>query len=589
VDVRGWDYITEYDLVASDVDAARIIYTDNPTEKWLQELRKQNRGFKGSQTDDEAHFGDWMTGFTPQLTSGAVAPTDANEGDRWYDSTNKIEYEYKGGVWVNLALGSGSLSLPLHIIEGLVLTNNNPGPGSISWAAFSITYNGTTYAVNAGNTANSYAWWDFSTSTAVLQTTNAQPTITADDRFIALNVLGLAFESWTQGFVHGGELISTSVAAAQIVANTITANEMAANTITANEIFAGTITATEIAAHTITANEITAGTITADEIHADAITTDKVIANAISIGKLNTNIATESFSPLYTTFEEYTRNATDVAEDDGVVIYTRTEWAEPKMRFKLKETFGEVKEAGSGTYFLDTYFYGTVDTSGIFEQNEYWDVALTGAGALQWTRIKDAVAGIAYRIAGGSVGVAVYQSRSETAAGAFAGHNLYQTYASIDITAYNKLVLTFGAIANAAVFDIRIETDAANYYELANVDCSTTYSTYQFLLSGFTEVGTPDPADINTLRLIPTDDTIANFYAGNSWFTKCLIDAFDFSGAAYQDYDSGELDELLTTGEDAHLRLYLGQGNRQGATPNAIYLNYPASKIYNVGYVEEVL
>ena len=84
VDVRGWDYITEYDLVASDTDASRIIYTDNPMEKWLQELRKQNRGFKGAQTDDESYYGDWMTGITPQINTGATFPTDANNGDLFF-------------------------------------------------------------------------------------------------------------------------------------------------------------------------------------------------------------------------------------------------------------------------------------------------------------------------------------------------------------------------------------------------------------------------------------------------------------------------------------------------------------------------
>jgi len=88
VDVRGWDYITEYDLVASDTDAARIIYTDNPMEKWLQELRKQNRGFKGSQTDDESYYGDWMTGTTPQVNTGAAFPTDVNNGDLYFLTTD---------------------------------------------------------------------------------------------------------------------------------------------------------------------------------------------------------------------------------------------------------------------------------------------------------------------------------------------------------------------------------------------------------------------------------------------------------------------------------------------------------------------
>ena len=81
---RGWDYVTTYELSFTDVDSNRVIATDNPLEAQLLKLARENRGFQGATTDDEAFLGDIMTGFTPQITTGATFPTDMNIGDEFF-------------------------------------------------------------------------------------------------------------------------------------------------------------------------------------------------------------------------------------------------------------------------------------------------------------------------------------------------------------------------------------------------------------------------------------------------------------------------------------------------------------------------
>ena len=81
---RGWDFITKYELALSAVDSTRILSDDDPMQALLLKLARENRGFKGSQTDDEYWLGDITTGFVPQITTGATFPTDMNIGDEFF-------------------------------------------------------------------------------------------------------------------------------------------------------------------------------------------------------------------------------------------------------------------------------------------------------------------------------------------------------------------------------------------------------------------------------------------------------------------------------------------------------------------------
>ena len=109
--MRGWDFITKYELVASDTDPTRVIRDNNYLEALLRQLRRENRGYKGAMTDDEYWIGDIHTGITNQIQRGAAFPTDMNDGDLFfltadYNDGNQYygpaQYKYDEtlGVWI---------------------------------------------------------------------------------------------------------------------------------------------------------------------------------------------------------------------------------------------------------------------------------------------------------------------------------------------------------------------------------------------------------------------------------------------------------------------------------------------------------
>lgn len=88
------------------------------------------------------------------------------------------------------------------IISGVSWTNNSPAPGSIAWSAFSLTYQGAVYAVNAGNTANKYVWWNLATSSTDLQTGATPPAKAVDQFLVVLNDGGVARPSLFQNIIY---------------------------------------------------------------------------------------------------------------------------------------------------------------------------------------------------------------------------------------------------------------------------------------------------------------------------------------------------------------------------------------------------
>jgi len=70
---------------------------------------------------------------------------------------------------------ASKLNLKHHLLDGYVITNNDPQIGYISWSDLHIVYEGTTYDIDDGNTNLRYIWWDLSSPT-VLQCTNTVPT-----------------------------------------------------------------------------------------------------------------------------------------------------------------------------------------------------------------------------------------------------------------------------------------------------------------------------------------------------------------------------------------------------------------------------
>jgi len=113
-DVRGWDFVTEYELVEQDAPAYRVIRDDNPMEVLMDRLRRENRGFKGGMGADDILLGDVISGDYVDATTGATFPTDPANGDyhfltadyndgvnQYYGKADGVLYQYDetSGTW----------------------------------------------------------------------------------------------------------------------------------------------------------------------------------------------------------------------------------------------------------------------------------------------------------------------------------------------------------------------------------------------------------------------------------------------------------------------------------------------------------
>lgn len=132
-----------------------------------------------------------------------------------------------------------------------VLTANSPTAGKIAWTGFTISYGGQSYPISAGNMAEKFAYWKFSTATAgvaqALTLTNTLPSnLTDDDLVLFVNRNGVPISVQSANVVEGSIIATESIIGDSIAANTIDAVKLKADTITAREIAAGAITTSEL-------------------------------------------------------------------------------------------------------------------------------------------------------------------------------------------------------------------------------------------------------------------------------------------------------------------------------------------------------
>jgi len=83
-DVRGWDFVTEYELCAQDAPATIIIRDDNPMEILMDKLRRENRGFKGAMEADDILLGDVVSGNFMDAPRGIAFPATPANGDMFW-------------------------------------------------------------------------------------------------------------------------------------------------------------------------------------------------------------------------------------------------------------------------------------------------------------------------------------------------------------------------------------------------------------------------------------------------------------------------------------------------------------------------
>jgi hypothetical protein len=110
-------------------------------------------------------------------------------------------------------LGVEGVNFTLPTISNLVFTDNSSVAGSISWTAFSLTYQGVTYEVEAGETADKYVYWDKNVSTTVLQTAATAPAQAANSFLIAVNNTGTAIPANFISIIYADFISVTSLSA----------------------------------------------------------------------------------------------------------------------------------------------------------------------------------------------------------------------------------------------------------------------------------------------------------------------------------------------------------------------------------------
>lgn len=102
-DIRGWDFLTEYELCAQDAPATIIIRDDNPMEILMDKLRRENRGFKGAMEADDLLLGDVVSGNFMDAPRGIAFPATPANGDMFwltqdYDDTVNMYYGSASGL-----------------------------------------------------------------------------------------------------------------------------------------------------------------------------------------------------------------------------------------------------------------------------------------------------------------------------------------------------------------------------------------------------------------------------------------------------------------------------------------------------------
>lgn len=182
-------------------------------------------------------------------------PTNASEGDFWYDTDNGNKlHHYAEGVWTPYQFGSSALSansITAEHITGGAITTGKIGAGAI-----------TTNELAVG---------------AVTGNKIAGTTITGD------------------------KIATGTITASQIATNAITTDKIVSGAITANKIAAGTITANQIAGNTITSAEIRSGSIKASDIDVSDLFSTNITATNMNItgGSINILSAGSYDSTIY--------------------------------------------------------------------------------------------------------------------------------------------------------------------------------------------------------------------------------------------------------------------------------------------------
>lgn len=160
-----------------------------------------------------------------------------NDGSGWLGSSSVFSWTTAGVVSLNgsavvgNSLDAGKVSFYAPTLSGLTFTNNSPVAGYVAWSSFTLTYQGTTYTVSAGNSNAKYIYWKKSVSTTVLQAGASIPSNAADQFMVCVNFSGTAYPSNFAPFIYADYISVANLAAINADLGNITAGTITGATV----------------------------------------------------------------------------------------------------------------------------------------------------------------------------------------------------------------------------------------------------------------------------------------------------------------------------------------------------------------------
>ncbi|MBI5578125.1 MAG: hypothetical protein HY895_03150 [Deltaproteobacteria bacterium] len=99
----------------------------------------------------------------------------------------------------DFAVSASKIFTRIPVVQGLALTDNSPSAGFVAWSAHTIYYNGTAFAIAAGNANTKYIYWKNAAS--ALQASDTHPAsvigwVPGADFIIAVNIAGTGQAAW---------------------------------------------------------------------------------------------------------------------------------------------------------------------------------------------------------------------------------------------------------------------------------------------------------------------------------------------------------------------------------------------------------
>lgn len=177
----------------------------------------------------------------------------------------------------NFAITASKLNTKALILEGDSWTDNSPIAGSVAWNSHTLYYNGVAHTIAAGNTANTYIYWE---GAGVYTTSETLPTLTDGQFMIATNISGahdLAWNALANAVIGTAYLANAAITNAKI--NDLSADKITAGYLSASRLAAGSITADKLAVGS-SPNIITEGRDTFEQHSAGYVMTTGV-ANGV--------------------------------------------------------------------------------------------------------------------------------------------------------------------------------------------------------------------------------------------------------------------------------------------------------------------